>query len=61
MRVPDTEVKPPKIPPHAQVRIWFWNNAGAFSFLCPTQEARHHQRRLIAAGCVVWHTDVYTY
>lgn len=57
----DTEVKPPKLPPHAQVRIWFWNRAGAFSFVCPAHEARHHQRRLIAEGAVVWHTDVHHY
>lgn len=59
--MPVPEVKPPKLPPHAQVRIWFWNNAGAFSFVCPAREARHQQRRLIAEGAVVWHSDVINY
>lgn len=60
-RVQDTDVKPARLPPHAQIRIWFWNSAGAQTFLCPVHEARGHYQRLTAEGAVVWHTEVYHY
>lgn len=58
-RVPSTEVKPPKLPEHAYTRLWFWNNAGAQTLLCPVHEAPDIKRRLIAEGAIVWHTEVY--
>lgn len=56
-----TYVKPPHPPEHAQTRIWYWNQAGAQTMLCPVHEAPAIRERLIAEGAVVWHTEVYTY
>jgi hypothetical protein len=52
-------VKPPKPPEHAFTRLWFWNQAGAQTLLCPVHEATDIKQRLIAEGAVVWHTEVY--
>jgi hypothetical protein len=52
-------VKPAHPPEHAFTRLWFWNNAGAQTLLCPVREAADIKRRLIAEGAVVWHTEVY--
>jgi hypothetical protein len=60
-RVQQFDVKPARLPHHAQTRIWFWNSAGAQTFVCPAHEARAHYKRLTAEGAVVWHTDVYHY
>ena len=57
--VQETEVKPAKLPEHAFTRIWFWNNAGAQTLLCPVHEANDIRQRLIAEGAVVWHTEVW--
>lgn len=45
-------------PENALARIWFWNQAGAQSFICPAREVRDHYRRLTADGCIVWHTEI---
>lgn len=45
-------------PENAQARVWFWNQAGAQSFICPAREVRDHYRRLTADGCIVWHTEI---
>lgn len=58
-RVQETEVKPAKLPEHAYTRIWFWNNAGAQTLLCPIHEANDIRQRLIGEGAVVWHTEVW--
>lgn len=58
-RVQDTDVKPARLPEHAYTRIWFWNNAGAQTLLCPVHEAAEIKERLMSAGAVVWHTEVY--
>lgn len=51
---------PPRPDPRkAQVRIWFWNNAGAQTLLCPTHEAADIRQRLLAEGAIVWHTEVH--
>jgi hypothetical protein len=52
-------VKPASSPEHAYTRLWFWNNAGAQTLLCPVHEANAIRQRLIAEGAVVWHTEVY--
>lgn len=52
-------MKPISLPPSTQVRIWFWNSAGAQTLLCPIHEAPQIKDRLIAEGAVVWHTYVY--
>ena len=57
--VQETEVKSAKLPEHAYTRIWFWNNAGAQTLLCPVHEANDIRRRLIGEGAVVWHTEVW--
>ena len=57
----ETEVKPAKLPEHAYTRIWFWNNAGAQTLLCPVHESNDIRQRLIGEGAVVWHTEVITY
>lgn len=59
--VQDSEVKPARPRPHSQTRIWFWNNAGAQSFVCSIHEAARHRARLLTEGAVVWHTEVYEY
>lgn len=51
-------VKPPQLSPIARIRLWFWNPAGAQSFICPVTEAKAHRERLIAEGAVVWHTEI---
>lgn len=56
--MPSTEVKPPKSPEHAYVRLCFWNSAGAQTLVCPLREASHIRRHLIAQGSVVWHSEV---
>jgi len=52
-------MKPAPTPEHAFTRIWFWNNAGAQTLLCPVHEAHEIKQRLISEGAVVWHTEVY--
>lgn len=47
------------IPETASVRIWFWNSAGAQTFVCSARDAAEHRKRLLAEGAVVWHTEVY--
>lgn len=51
-------VKPPHLHPFSRIRIWYWNQAGANSFICPVAEAKAHRERLIAEGAVVWHTEI---
>lgn len=58
-RVQDTDVKPARPPEHAYTRLWFWNNAGSQTLLCPVREAPEIRQRLLAEGGVVWHTEVY--
>ena len=58
-RVQDTDVKPARPPEHAHTRIWFWNNAGAQTLLCPAHEAADIRQRLLSEGAIVWHTEVY--
>lgn len=58
-RVQDTDVKPARLPPHAQTRIWYWNQAGAHTLVCSAHEARQVTKRLISENCVVWHTEVW--
>jgi hypothetical protein len=58
-RVQDSDVKPAKLPEHAYTRLWFWNNAGAQTLLCPVHEAAEIKERLLSSGAVVWHTEVY--
>lgn len=43
----------------AQVRIWFWNNAGAQHLICPLREANHIRQLLLSEGAVVWHSEIY--
>lgn len=52
-------VKPTRMPAHAWVRIWFFNNAGAQTLDCPAHEANEIRRRLIAEGAVVYHSQVF--
>lgn len=51
-------VKPSHPPENALARVWFWNQAGAHSFICPAREVREHYRRLTSEGAVVWHTEI---
>lgn len=51
-------VKPPQLSPLSRIRIWYWNQAGANSFICSVEEAKAHRERLIAEGAVVWHTEL---
>lgn len=51
-------VTPPLPPADTHARIWFWNQAGAQTFICPARDAQEHMRRLIAEGAVVWRTEV---
>lgn len=51
-------MKIPVLPNNALIRIWYWNKAGAYSFICPVAEAKAHRERLIAEGAVVWHTEI---
>lgn len=43
----------------AQVRVWFWNNAGAQHLICPLREANHIRQLLLSEGAVVWHSEIY--
>lgn len=51
-------MKPIKLSPLSRIRIWYWNQAGADSFICSVTEAKAHRERLIAEGAVVWHTEI---
>ncbi len=55
---PQKAVKPPQLPASTFLRLWYWNKAGANSFICTVAEAKAHRERLIAEGAVVWHTEI---
>jgi hypothetical protein len=51
-------VKPPRLPDNTLIRLWYWNKAGADSFVCTVAEAKAHRERLLAESAIVWHTEI---